>query len=143
MRCSRIDVDALVASIDLTALLERIDLNLLVGRIDLDQLLSTVDINALLQQLDMDALVANTELGSIIAQSTSGVASEALDAVRSQGVGMDAFIAKLANRILGRDLESLPAGPPTLIEAQLALPPAAGGHDLDAHNVGGHEGGSA
>ena len=70
----------------------------------------------------MDALVSNTELGSIIAQSTSGVASEALDVVRSQGVGMDNFIARLSNRVLRRDVTELPAGPPLLIEAQLALP---------------------
>lgn len=72
----------------------------------------------------MDALVSNTELGSIIAQSTSGVASEALDVVRSQGVGMDNFIARLTNRVLRRDITELPAGPPLLIEAQLALPSA-------------------
>ena len=69
---------------------------------------ASVDINALVQRLDMDALVSNTELGSIIAQSTSGVASEALDVVRSQGVGMDNFIARLTNRVLRRDVAELP-----------------------------------
>jgi hypothetical protein len=126
---TRLDLDALLASVDLAALLDRLDLNALLGKIDLDQLLGQVDINALVQRLDMDALVANTELGSIIAQSTSGVASEALDVVRSQGVGMDNFIARLANRVLRRDPAELPPGPPLLIDAHLALPaPGTGNH---------------
>jgi hypothetical protein len=75
----------------------------------------------------MDALVANTELGSIIAQSTSGVASEALDAVRSQGVGLDNFIGRLANRVMRRDPKELPAGPALLVQDQLALPAASDG----------------
>jgi hypothetical protein len=126
---TRLDLDALLASVDLAALLDRLDLNALLGKIDLDQLLGQVDINALVQRLDMDALVANTELGSIIAQSTSGVASEALDVVRSQGVGMDNFIARLANRVLRRDPAELPPGPPLLIDAHLALPaPGTGSH---------------
>jgi hypothetical protein len=122
---SRIDLNTLLQSVDLQALLARMDLDDLLGGIDLNRLLASVDINELVQRLDMDALVANTELGSIIAQSTSGVASEALDAVRSQGVGMDNFIARLASRVMRRDLEELPAGPPLLIEAQLALPAPA------------------
>jgi hypothetical protein len=70
----------------------------------------------------MDALVANTELGSIIAQSTSGVASSVLDGVRSQGVGLDGFIARLANRMLRRDPAELAPGPPLLTEDRLAAP---------------------
>jgi len=122
---ARIDLDLLLASVDLQALLARLDLDELLAEVDLNRLLATVDLNELVQRLDMDALVANTELGSIIAQSTSGVASEALDVVRSQGVGMDNFIARLTNRLMRRDLAELPAGPPLLIEAQLALPAPA------------------
>jgi hypothetical protein len=119
---TKIDLNTLLQSVDLEALLTRLDLNQLLGSVDLDQLLASIDINELIQRLDMDALVSNTEIGGIIAQSTSGVASEALDAVRSQGVGMDNFIARLTNRVLRRDPAELPAGPTLLIEAQLALP---------------------
>ena len=99
---ARIDLDTLLASVDVEALVRRMDLDDLLAGIDLDQLLASIDINGLIQRLDMDALVANTELGSIIAQSTSGVASHALDSVRSQGVGMDNFIARVTNRVLRR-----------------------------------------
>lgn len=118
----RVDISSILERIDLNQLLERIDLNLLLQRVDLNELLEHVDLNAVVQKLDMDALVANTELGSIIAQSTSGVASEALDAVRSQGVGLDNFIGRFANRVMRRDPEALPPGPPLLVQDQLALP---------------------
>ena len=119
---ARIDLDSLLASVDVEALVRRMDLDDLLAEIDLDRLLASIDINGLIQRLDMDALVANTELGSVIAQSTSGVASHALDSVRSQGVGMDNFIARVTNRVLRRHEAELVAGPPRLIEAQLALP---------------------
>lgn len=123
---SRIDLDALLASVDLNALLTRLDLDQVLAGVDLDALLASIDLNELLQRLDLDTLVANTELGAVIAQSTSGIASEALDAVRSQGVGMDGFIARLANRAMRRDVQSLPPGPPLLVDPQLALPPGEG-----------------
>jgi len=124
-----VDVQGIIERVDIDALLESVDLNALLSRLDLDAVLSKVDINALVQRLDMDALVANTELGSIIAQSTSGVASEALDVVRSQGVGMDNFIGRLANRMMRRDPAELPAGPALLVDGQLALPAAPAGSD--------------
>jgi hypothetical protein len=114
---ARLDVDALMARVDVGALLERVDLDALLDRIDLDALISRLDLNAVLQRLDIDELVSNTELGSIIAQSTSGVASEALDAVRSQGVGLDNFLDRLVNRISRRDPASVPVGPPLLVGA--------------------------
>ncbi|MCB1012210.1 MAG: hypothetical protein KDB15_11125, partial [Microthrixaceae bacterium] len=54
---------------------------------------------------------------------TSGVASASLDAVRRQGVGLDNVIIAVANRLLRRDPEELPAGPPLLVESSRSLPP--------------------
>jgi len=90
-------------------------LNALLGGVDMEALLSNMDINAVVDQVDIDALVRNTELGAIIAQSTSGVASEALDVARSQGVGIDNLLAKLVDRMLRRDSSALPEGPPLLV----------------------------
>ena len=128
----RIDLNQLLAGIDLNQMLERLDLNQLLSDIDLDALLENLDLNAVVERLDVDALVQNTEMGSIIARSTSGVASEALDAVRSQGVGMDNFIARVTNRVLRRDPAELPAGPDLLVEDRLALP--AGDPPIDAES---------
>jgi hypothetical protein len=79
-----------------------------------------VDVEALTERIDVDELVQKTELGSIIARSTTGVLSEGLDLIRSQGVGLDDFSNRWVNRILRRKGE-LPVGPPLLTGTAGAL----------------------
>ena len=121
----QIDVDALIDRVDVDKIVARVDVDKIVARVDIDALLKRVDINAIVQRLDMDQLMSSTELGGIIAQSTSGVATQALDSVRSQGVGLDGFINRWANRLVRRDVRALPTGPPLLVDPPKALPPAA------------------
>ena len=54
-----------------------------------------------------------TELGSIIARSTTGVLTEILDVIRAQGVGLDDFILRWGNRLIGRGkrIADWPDGP--------------------------------
>lgn len=140
---SRVDIAALLDRVDIEALLGRIDLNELIGQVDLDALLagvdldavlSELDLNAIVDQLDVDALIANTEMGAVIVRSTGGVASEALDAVRSQGVSLDSVVGRIASRLLRRDPDALPTGPPLLVDRPLALP---AGEDADGSSEGG------
>jgi hypothetical protein len=70
-----------------------------------------MDLNAIIQRIDFDALVEQTDLGSVIAASSSGVAGDALDVVRSQTVGLDEFIARLIGRLRRRPYTG-PPGPP-------------------------------
>jgi len=112
----RLDLNAVLAGVDLNALLAGIDLNALLAAVDLDALLAELDLNAVVDRLDVDALISNTEMGAVIVRSTGGVASEALDAVRSQGVSLDSVVARVANRVLRRDPIDIPAGPPLLVE---------------------------
>lgn len=120
----RVDIDAILNRIDLNALMERIDIDALLARIDVDAILDKVDINGIVERLDVDSLVQNTEIGGIIAKSTSGMASTALDMVRSQGVGLDGFVERWVNRLTRRDASTLPEGPALLVDpAPLALPP--------------------
>ena len=65
----------------------------------------------IVQHIDFDTLVEQTDLGAIIAASSSGVAGEALDAVRSQTVGLDEFIARWIGRLRRRPYTG-PPGPP-------------------------------
>jgi hypothetical protein len=108
---ARVDVNALLGRIDMTALLARVDVNALLSRVDLDEVLRRVDLDAALDRvdvnqiagrIDMDALVEETDLGAVIARSSGGFASEALDAARSQAVGLDQFIDRWAGRLLRR-----------------------------------------
>ncbi len=112
---SRVDLDALLSRIDIDQLLERIDVGALLDRIDIEALLDRIDMNEVVSRVDVDRIIRDTELGSIIAQSTSGVATASLDAVRRQGVGLDNVVAAVTNRVLRRDPDELPQGPPLLV----------------------------
>ena len=119
---ARIDVNALLSRIDMNALLQRIDMNALLSRLDLDEVMRHVDIDAVVDRvdvneiagrIDMDALVEETDLGAVIAKSSGGFASEALDAARSQAVGLDQFIDRWMQRALRRK-HPAPSAPPAL-----------------------------
>jgi uncharacterized RDD family membrane protein YckC len=99
----RIDPDKLLDRIDLDRLLAKVDLDDLVARIDIDAIAGRVDINAIAERIDIDALALHTDIGAMIARSSGGVASEALDVVRSQAVGLDEWIARWVARLLRRD----------------------------------------
>ena len=115
-----IDINAIVAQVDMDAVLSKVDVDSIVSKVDVDGLIDRVDVQKIIERVDIDSLVQQTELGTIIAHSTSGIASEALDVVRAQGVGLDDFIARWVNRILRRSSADWPAGPEKLLE----VPPA-------------------
>jgi hypothetical protein len=117
----RIDIEALVRRIDIDALVRRIDIEALMHRIDIDALVGRIDVNEVVQRVDIDAVVEETAMGSIVARSTSGFASEALDAARSQTAGVDTLVSRAVNRMLRRREEDLPAGPPLLTSEAVVL----------------------
>jgi len=106
-------LDLVVSALDVNALLTRVDVNALLDRVDVDALLSRIDVNDLVARLDMDTLVEQTDLGAVIARSSGGAASEALDAARSQAVGLDQFIDRWMQRALRRK-HPAPSEPPAL-----------------------------
>ena len=111
----RVDVDALVSRVDVDGVVSRVDVDGLIDRVDVEKIIDRVDMKKIVDRIDIDAIVEQTELGTIIARSTSGVASEVLDVVRAQGVGLDDFFSRWANRVLRRSPESIPLGPPMLV----------------------------
>jgi len=132
---SKVDVDALIDRVDVQKIIDRVDVDEIVSRVDVDQIVSRVDVEKIIervdvekiiQRVDIDALVEQTELGTIIAHSTSGVASEVLDLVRAQGVGLDDFVARWVNRILRRNSDDWPPGPPDLVAALASVDAPAG-----------------
>ena len=108
---SALDVNALLDEVDVNAVLDEVDVNAVLDRIDLNHLLEKVDLNAVIGRIDIDALAEHTDLGAIIARSSSGVASEALDVVRSHTVELDEFIARWVGRLRRRPYTG-PPGPP-------------------------------
>jgi hypothetical protein len=109
----RVDVNALVGRVEVNALLDRVDISALLDRADVNELLDRVDVNDLLRRVDMDSLVEQTDVGAVIARSSGGAATEALDAARSQAVGLDQFIDRWVQRGLRRK-QAAPAGPAML-----------------------------
>ena len=65
----------------------------------------------------MDALVEQTDLGAVIARSSGGMASEGLDAIRSQAVGLDQFVDRWVQRLLRRKQPG-PSAPPAVMSLQ-------------------------
>ena len=104
-------VELVVSSLDVNALLDEIDLNAVLDQIDLDRLLERMDLNNIVKRIDVEALVKQTDLGAVIAASSSGVAGDVLNAVRSQTVGLDEFIARWIGRLRRRPYTG-PPGPP-------------------------------
>ena len=103
-------VELAVSALDLNALLDRVDLNRVLARVDVEAVVDRVDVNAVVERVDIDELVEQTDLAAVIAASSSGVASDVLDVVRSQTVGLDEFIARLIGR-LRRHPNTGPHGP--------------------------------
>jgi hypothetical protein len=117
----RVDVNKIIDRVDVDKVISRVDIEKVVERVDIAKLVERVDINAIVNEIDIDALVEQTELGSIIARSTTGILTEILDVIRSQGVGLDDFILRWGNRLVGRRkrIADWPEGPPLLVEPEV------------------------
>ena len=102
-------IDLVIQSVDINEIVAQIDLNAVLDRIDVQALLSRVDLNALIQRIDVEALVTHTDFGEIIAKQTSGIASNTLDAVRSQSVSLDGAIDRGVWRLVRRNATRPPA----------------------------------
>ena len=113
----RVDVNKIIERVDVNEVVSRVDIEKVVERVDIEKLIQRVDINAIVNEIDIDALVEQTELGSIIARSTTGILTEILDVIRSQGVGLDDFVLRWGNRLVGRRkrIADWPEGPPLLL----------------------------
>jgi hypothetical protein len=98
----RVDVAEVIRRVDVNEVVERVDVTEVISRVDIEAVLDRVDINDLMGKVDIDGIVERTEIGSLVVRSTSGVATEALDAVRSRAVGVDTTIARIVDRVLRR-----------------------------------------
>jgi hypothetical protein len=118
----RVDVDEIVSKVDVDKIVDRVDIEAIIDRVDIQKIIDRVDINKIVEGIDIDALVEQTELGSIIARSTTGIVTEILDVIRAQGVGLDDFVFRWGNRLVGRraKVADWPEGPPLLVAPKAA-----------------------
>ena len=84
-------------------------IDLVIQSVDINEIVAQIDLNALIARIDVEALVTHTDFGEIIAKQTSGIASNALDAVRSQSVSLDGSIDRGVWRLVRRNAPRPPA----------------------------------
>ena len=92
-----VDVDGVVQRIDLNEALTNVDLDSHLDRVDINRLLERVDIDRLVKRVDVNDLVLRSDIGSIIAHSTTGIFTQALDALRTQVVLLDLLLYRLSS----------------------------------------------
>jgi hypothetical protein len=113
----RVNVDKIVSQVDVDAIIDRVDVEKIIDRVDVQKIIERVDVNKIVNEIDIDSLVEQTELGAIIARSTTGIVTEVLDVIRAQGVGLDDFVQRWGNLLVGRrsKVAEWPDGPVLLV----------------------------
>jgi len=109
------DATAAVAAAVVPAVVERIDVNALLAKVDVDALVSRIDVKRILDQVDVDELVGRVDMaalarealegidiGDLIQESTAGIATDTMEAVRVQAMNADDLLARIVDRLLGR-----------------------------------------
>jgi len=132
---ARLDLDRIVDAVDLERAIARVDLNAVVARVDIEAIVRGLDLasiaNEVIDQLDLTAIaneviaqldlaaiasdvIDEVDLPQIVRQSTGTMATETVEGVRVQGMSADRAVARLVDRLLGRDGERgrLEAGDP-------------------------------
>lgn len=99
-------VPAVVERIDVNALLAKVDVDALVARIDVPRILAQVDVDELVGRIDVAAVAREAlegiDVGDLIQESTAGIATDTMEAVRVQAMNADDLLARGVDRLLGR-----------------------------------------
>jgi uncharacterized RDD family membrane protein YckC len=120
----RVDVDRLLDRVEVDRLLDRVDVHRLLDRVDLDRVVAGLDVDAVVARVDLDRALAGVDLEvlvrqagipELVAESTGQVAGSALDLGRRLLVGLDVGSSRFLHRLVRRDPDALPPGPPTLV----------------------------
>ncbi len=119
----RIDVQRVIDRVDVDAIVDSVDLDRAVARVDLNAAADRIDVDRVVERVDVDAIAASLDIDAIVKQSTKGVFGHFIDLLRRQVVGVDEISMRTVNRLLRRDYDSLPAGPPLAVD--IDAPPAA------------------
>jgi len=73
-----------------------------VGQLDFERLVQRIPVEDIVAQVDVEAVVARIDLAGVIRESTVSVGTEAIDALRDQGMAIDAWSARVVDRVLFR-----------------------------------------
>jgi hypothetical protein len=73
-----------------------------IAQLDLVRIVEQVPVDDIVASVDIEGIVRRVDLGGIIREATAGVTMETLDAVRTQGITIDEWTARVVDRILLR-----------------------------------------
>lgn len=113
---TQVDLNALLAGVDLNALLADVDIQALLGGVDVQDIIDRVDIDGIVGRVDLEALMSRmnlgplvndvldeVDIGGIVRDSTGSITSDTMDSARVGAMRLDAFVARVADRILLRN----------------------------------------
>jgi len=82
-----------------------------IAQLDFVRIVEQIPIDEIAGSIDVEAIVQRIDLGGVIRESTAGLTTEAVDAVRVRGIDLDGALERLVDRVLfrgrgrGRDVE--------------------------------------
>jgi hypothetical protein len=91
-------VNSALDSLDLTQLvIDRVDIDAIVAEADIDSVIDRVPIIPL-----ANYVIDEIDLPQIIRDSTSGIAGDAMNTVRRQGIGADRLVSRIGDKVVFR-----------------------------------------
>ncbi|MFI5053262.1 MAG: hypothetical protein ACHQDE_02780 [Acidimicrobiia bacterium] len=85
-----------------------------IAQLDFVRIVQQVPVDDIVASLDIEAIVARIDLGGVIRESTAGLTTEAVDAVRVRGIDLDGLLERLVDRVLFKGRErDVDVGRPT------------------------------
>jgi hypothetical protein len=73
-----------------------------IAQLDFVRIVQQVPVDDIVAALDIEAIVARVDLGGVIRESTANLTAEAVDALRSEGILLDQWSARVVDRVLFR-----------------------------------------
>jgi hypothetical protein len=73
-----------------------------IAQLDFVRIVQQVPIDDIVASLDIEAIVARIDLGGVIRESTAGLTAEAVDALRSEGIAIDGWVARVVDKVMFR-----------------------------------------
>jgi hypothetical protein len=73
-----------------------------IAQLDFVRIVEQIPVDEIAASIDVESIVERVDLGGIIREATAGVTMETVDAIRSQGITIDDWTARVVDRILLR-----------------------------------------
>jgi hypothetical protein len=73
-----------------------------IAQIDFVRIVEQIPIDDIAGAIDIEAIVQRIDLGGVIRESTASLTMETVDAVRTQGITIDEWAARVVDRVLLR-----------------------------------------